>query len=200
MNQQEFMTTLRARLSGLPAQDVEERLHFYREMIADRMEEGRTEEEAIADIGSPERIAEQIIADTPLTRIAKERILPQRRLRAWEIVLLALGSPIWLSLAVALLAVILSLYVTLWAVTVSLWAVFASVVACAPAGIALGVGTCIAGQPVGGVAIMGASLVCAGVGIFAFFGCYEATRGCVLLSGLGMRLIKKCFIKKEDAQ
>lgn len=42
MNKQEFLTELRAKLSGLPTYDVEERLSFYGEMIDDRTEEGVT--------------------------------------------------------------------------------------------------------------------------------------------------------------
>ena len=69
-------------------------------MIADRMEDGLSEEDAVASVGSVEEIAAQIIADTPLSKLAKAYIKPKRRLTAWEIVLLALGFPIWFSLLV----------------------------------------------------------------------------------------------------
>ena len=74
MNKQAFMANLRARLSGLPKQDVEERLSFYSEMIDDRMEDGLSEEDAVLQTGSVEAIAAQIIADIPLTKIAKDKI------------------------------------------------------------------------------------------------------------------------------
>ena len=60
MRKQDFLSALKTSLLGLPKQDVEEHLNFYSEMIDDRMEEGRTEEEAVADIGSVEEIATQI--------------------------------------------------------------------------------------------------------------------------------------------
>ena len=126
MNKQEFLAQLRKGLTGLPKDDIEERLTFYGEMIEDRIEEGLSEEEAISEIGSVGEIAAQTIADTPLAKIAKERIRTKGRLKAWEIVLLVLGSPIWLSLGIAAAAVILALYVSLWSVIVSLWAVFGS--------------------------------------------------------------------------
>lgn len=47
MNKQEFLVKLRKGLSGLPKEDIEERLTFYSEMIDDRMEEGLSEEEAV---------------------------------------------------------------------------------------------------------------------------------------------------------
>ena len=39
MTKQEFLAELRRGLSGLPQNDIEERLNFYSEMIDDRMEE-----------------------------------------------------------------------------------------------------------------------------------------------------------------
>ena len=63
---------------------------------------------------------------------------PKRQLQAWEIVLLALGSPVWLSLGLAALAVVLSLYVVVWSLDVSLWAVFAALGAGAGCGVETG--------------------------------------------------------------
>ena len=139
MSKQEFLTRLRKGLSGLPQADIEERIAFYSEMIDDHMEEGLSEEEAVSAAGTVDEIVAQAVAETPLAKIAKERIRSKRRLSAGEIVLLALGSPIWLSLAIAAFAVILSLYISLWAVIVSLWAVFVSLAA----GSACGVLSCL---------------------------------------------------------
>ena len=129
MSKQEFLMQLRKGLSGLPQEDIEERLTFYSEMIDDRMEEGFSEGEAVAAVGSAQEIAAQVVAEIPFAKIAKERIKSKRRLSASEIVLLALGSPIWLSLGIAVFAVILSIYVLLWAVMISLWSVFVSLAA-----------------------------------------------------------------------
>ena len=48
MDKHTFLTDLRGALSGLPQDDIEERVGFYGEMIDDRMEEGMSEEEAQA--------------------------------------------------------------------------------------------------------------------------------------------------------
>ena len=97
----------------MPQDDIEERLAFYSEMIEDQMEDGLSEEDAVLAVGSIDEIVTQVVADIPLTKIAKERIKTKRRLSVGEIILLALGSPIWLSLGIAVFAVILSLYVVL---------------------------------------------------------------------------------------
>ena len=199
MTKQEFIAALRAKLSGLPERDVEERLEFYSEMIADRIEEGVSEEEAVAAIGTVDSIAAQILADIPLHRIAKERIKPKRRLKKWEIVLLAAGSPVWLALAIAAFAAVFSLYVVVWAVDVSLWAVFASFAAGACGGAGVTTSFFVGGNVPGGLLSIGASAVCAGLAILAFFGCRAATKGAVCLTKKIALLVRKCFAKKEEA-
>lgn len=199
MNKQEFLEKLRKRLSGLPQEDINERLTFYSEMIDDRIEDGLSETEAVEQIGSIDDIAEQVIADTPVTKIAKEKIKTARRLSAGEIVLLVLGSPIWLSLGIALFAVIFSLYISLWAVIISLWAVFVSFAACFIGGIFACVVFIAGGNAVSGIAMLGAGLVCAGLSVFMFYGCKAVTMGALLLTKKIAIFIKNCFIKKEAA-
>ena len=198
MTKIKFLLTLNEKLSGLPKEDVEERLNFYSEMIEDRMEEGLSEEEAVAAIGSIDEIASQIVDDIPLSKIAKEKIKPKRRLRAWEIVLLAVGSPLWLILALAALIVIISLYTVIWSLVVSAWAVFASLAAVGAAGIPAGILFAINGNILSGIALVGAALVSGGLAIFAFIGCMAATKGTALLTKKIILGIKKCFIKKEE--
>ena len=65
MNKREFLQKLENGLSGLPREDIEQRLSFYAEMIDDRIEDGFSEEEAVAGIGTPEEIAAQVIEETP---------------------------------------------------------------------------------------------------------------------------------------
>jgi len=199
MNKQDFLMQLRKGLSGLPQDDIEERLTFYSEMIDDRMEEGLSEEEAVSAIGSVDEIVAQVVAEISLAKIAKERIRPKRRLSAGEIVLLALGSPIWLSLGIAAFAVILSLYISLWAMIISLWAVFASLAACSIGGVMACVVFTVGGNGASGVAMLSAGIVCAGFSIFLFYGCKAATKGILILTKKLVLWIKSCFIKKEEA-
>ena len=199
MNKQEFLAELQKGLSGLPKDDIEERLTFYSEMIEDRMEEGLSEEEAVSAIGSTDEIVRQTVADTPLSKIAKERIRSNRRLKVWEIVLLSLGSPIWLSLGIAAAAVILSLYVSIWAVILSLWAVFASFVLSAVSGIPGCIIFALRGSFMSALTVLSAGITCAGLSILMFFGCKQITKGILLLTKKISLWIKNCFIKKEEA-
>ena len=197
MTKHEFISELREQLSGLPEQDIEERLDFYSEIIDDKMEEGISEEEAIRQIGSVKDIASQVIADTPLTKIVKHKIKKKRKLGAWEIVLLALGSPIWLSLLVAAFAIVIAAYAVLWSLIASIWAIFAALVACGVGGVAGGVLFIVLGKTFSGIAAIGAAIFCSGLSIFAFFGCLAATKGTALLTKKIALGIKKCFVRKE---
>ena len=123
MNKQEFLARLENGLSGLPQEEAAERLTFYSEMIDDRMEDGLSEEEAVAEIGSVDAIVSQLMEETPVPSPDEEPLRPKRRLRAWEIVLLVLGSPLWLSVLAVAFAVVLTAFLTIWVVILSLWAV-----------------------------------------------------------------------------
>lgn len=190
-----FLLTLRDKLSGMPQDELEERLGFYSEMIEDRMEEGLSEEDAVSAVGSVDNIAAQILGDVP-QRAKKEK----RGLNALEIVLLAVGSPIWLSLLIAAIAVFISVYVSLWSVIVSFWAVFASFAACGVAGVASGIIIALSGEAAVGVAMMGAGIFLAGLSIFTFCGCSAATKVLLLLTKKMALGLKNCFVNKEEAK
>ncbi len=200
MNKQEFLESLRKGLKGLPQEDAEERIAFYSEMIDDRMEDGLSEEDATKAVGSVSEIVSQIIADTPLSKIAKERIKPKRRLSTGETVLLALGSPIWLSLIIAAFAVLFSLYVSFWAIIVSLWSVFVSFVCCSLGLAVSGTVFICNGYTLIGVAVIAAGAVLSGLSIFAFYGCKAATKGILALTKKTAIWLKNCFIRKENAE
>ncbi len=195
MNKQEFFSELRKRLAGIPQSDREERVAFYGEMIDDRMEEGLTEEEAVSALGTLEELVAQIGSEIPLTKLVKEKVKPNRALRAWEIVLLVLGSPIWLSLLCVLATVIIVGYVVIWSVIISLWVVEISVGACFAAGVFAAVIFTAKGNAASGVAILGVGLLCAGLAIFGFFGCKAFSKSIFAWTKKLVLWIKACFMK-----
>lgn len=199
MNKTEFILELKNKLTHIPGDELDERLTFYIEMIDDRMEDGLSEEEAVLAIGSIDDIAAQIIADIPLSTIVKESIKSKRRLSVGEIVLLVLGSPIWVSLGIAAFAVILSFYISLWAVIISLWSVFVSLVACSIGGVLACAIITICGNVATGVAMLAGGIVCAGLSIFMFYVCKAATNGVLILTKNIAIWTKNCIIKKEEA-
>lgn len=195
-----FLLSLNDKLSQFPQNDVQERLSFYSEMIEDRMEEGLSEDDAVAEIGSIDEIAAQIAADLSAAVPAPATPTSSKRLNGWAIVLLILGFPLWFSLLAAVFSVTLSLYVSLWALVFSLWAIFAAVSACALCGIAAGIGIAVGSNTLAGIALIGMGFCCAGIGIFLFYGCKGATKGILTLTKKFALQIRNCFAKKEETR
>ena len=68
MSKTDFLIKLREMLSGLPQDEIADRLMFYGEMIDDRIEEGLAEEQAVAEVGSVDEIAVQIMEEIPVSK------------------------------------------------------------------------------------------------------------------------------------
>ena len=196
MNKEAFLAELRARLSGLPENETEERISFYREMIDDRMADGQTEEEAVAGIGSMDEIIEQITAEIPLSVIVRGKASQRKGMKGWEIALLILGAPLWIPLLIAAIAVLLSVYAALWAVVISLWAVDLSLAAAAVGSLVGMVPYLRAGNPAGVGVAGGAALICAGLAILMFHVCISLTRAVIRLMGRILLGIKTLFMGK----
>lgn len=171
MNKEDFLDELRKKLSGLPSEEAEDRIAFYNEMINDRMEDGLSEADAVGEIGSVDQVAEQILSDIPFPVLVRERIKPKRRIKIWEIVLIVLGSPIWLPLILAAFIILISAAVVVGTAVACAWVVDLSFAVGSISGL-LGIGYYIkAGNPVGALFFCGAVLACAGLAILLFFVC-----------------------------
>lgn len=197
MNKQDFLNSLRLKLSDLPEQDVIERLNFYSEMIDDMIEEGLSEKDAVESIGSVDDIALQIISDT--SNMKKDKKKSKRRLKGWEIALIIVGAPLWVPLLIALISMIFSLYSILWSVIVSLWSIFGALAGASIGGIICGIIFACTSRALAGLVIVAAGLICAGLAIFAFFGCLYVTKGGAWLTKKTFMGIINIFHEKEGA-
>ena len=197
MNKVEFLKELENRLLGLPKAEVEEYLGFYSEMIDDKIEDGYSEEDAIKEIGSIDDVVESILAETSFIKIAKQRLKPTRRFSAIEVVLLALGSPLWISLLVAFFACVLAVYVSLVSVAVSVWAIFISLCAVSVAGVLVGLIFAITKNIYTGTSLIGLTIVCFGLTILFFYVCKCVSKIFLLLPKKIVLSIKKSMRKRE---
>ncbi len=198
MNKSEFLDKLRAKLKGLASEDISLSADYYGEMIDDRIEEGLNEEDAVAALGSLDEIVKQILRETPLHKIVKEKVKSRHRLRAWEVVLISAGSPLWVPILIAFSAVVLTVYISTWAIVISCYAVTFTL---AVSSIAILLGGCAAFVLYGvgeGLFLLGAALVIAALAILAFLGCNGFAKGVVYLGKKIILGIKKCIIGKGD--
>jgi len=195
MNKFDFLTHLRAKLWRIPKEDAERSVEFYSEMIDDRMEEGLSEEEAVAAVGDLEEIVRGIVGDAPAAvPVAAEAPKPRKSRKTWEIVLLILGSPVWVSLLIAAAAVIFSVWISLWSVVISLYAT-AVALGAAAVGCIFGSFFMFTDGPGVVLVTLGAMLVCAGLCILIFLLSNLAARGMAKLTKLTCKAI---FCRKEQ--
>ena len=200
MNKPEFLSELQKRLAGLPGEDIARSVDYYSEIIDDRMEDGLSEEEAVRAMGAMDEVVAQILTETPLPKLVKARVKrKQSGLRAWEIILLILGSPLWLPLVIAALVIFLAVYLAVWSVILSLYAVDFSVAVSGIAGFAGAIVLAFGGRLAQGAFLLGSGLSCAGLAVLMFFGFNIITKGVLFLSKKMLLGIKSCFIRKGDA-
>lgn len=168
MTKSKFLSLLEDGLSGLPQSDIEERLKFYTEIIEDRMDDGVSEEEAVAELGTVQEIVTAILEEYPSTT--------KRKLGTRELTLMILGFPLWFPLLISAYAILWSILISVWAVEGSLWG---SGLGCLFAGVLVMV---TQGNVTSGIALLGTAFMCAGLSIFLFYGCKFVTKGAVFLT------------------
>lgn len=196
MNKQQFLTEISSRLKGIPEHDIKKSLDYYSEMIADRMEDGLAEADAVSAVGSVEEIVSQILSESTPLILPKTRRTP----KIWEIILLILGSPVWLPLLLAAAIVILAVYIVIWSAILTLYAIDLSLAAggilCTASAFIL----IASDYTVQAVLFFGTGLILAGISILLFFGFNQITKYTVILSKEIFVLLKKCIKGKEKAQ
>lgn len=198
MNKQEFIAELKNKLFCLPYQDIEKSVEYYSEIIDDSVEDGMSEEDAVASLGDIDEIVSQILMETPITTLVKEKVKQGRTLQAWEIVLLILGSPIWLSLGIAIFSVAFSLYITVWAVVFSLFVVVLALFVTVLAFFIASVGLLFTKAFLQSALFLGAAFVIAGVTILLFLGSWYTAKGVAILTKMIFKSIKTSFTKKGE--
>ena len=200
MDKQAFLAAIRQGISTLPPPDIEKSLAYYSEMIDDRMEDGINEEEAVAALEAPDAIAQQILLDTPLPKLVKAQVKPRHERTKGEMILLVLGSPIWVSLLLSAMAVAVALYSVCWAVLLSLYAVDLSLALAALAGLLQGGISVFAGSHMQAVFYLGAGIACFGLAVLLFFAFNKVTALLIRGSKQAVMHIKYAVVKKGAAQ
>jgi len=196
MNKKEFFALFREELSGLPKDDLEERVSFYEEIINDKMDEGKTEEQAVAELGSVESIVEQIASETSIMKLVKEKYKLKRALRGWEIALLIAGFPLWLPLAITFFVLVFVFYVLTWLLSIIAASIEVALISASVAGLISFFALLFTGSFE--LAPLGVFLACTGASILFAFVCYYAVILNIKLSKGLFLGIKKSFMKRRE--
>ena len=198
MTKQEFVSSLRQRLALLSKQELDDRINFYSEIIDDYIEDGLSEEDAVSKLGTIDEVVNEILKDTSIIKLAKNKFKPKRKLETWVIVLIILGFPIWFTLLVSLLSIVFSLYVSFWSIVISLWGVFTTLIGLGIGGIISGLIFLLTPSSMTGLLLLAVGLVCSGLSVYCYFGVVSLTKLLLKFGKFVILSIKKLFIRKEN--
>jgi uncharacterized membrane protein len=197
MTKNEFLQALADGIAGLPAEDAKHWTEYYTEMLEDRIEDGMSEEEATAALGDPAQIARQILSQIPLPKLIKNKVSPKRKLFVWEIILIVLGSPVWLSLAIAAAAVFFSFFICLWSAIACLWVCALGIAVCAPAGVILCGVQLWLGAVAQGFLLLGCGIAAAGLAVLWYYFSLWLTRLLWRFNKAFLLLVKSLFVERR---
>ena len=187
MDKKSFLDKLTFELKGIPWPEIQKQKDYYEEMLDDMLEDGMTEDQAVERLGDPAEIAREILREPGVKRVVlqpggktprpaprpqpepkkktekaqKSPKATQDQKKTWNVVtlvLLILGAPLWVPLALAAIAVVLSVYLSLWSIALS----FDVATLCLGVGgvISIIVGIVnIASSPAGAIAALGLGLL-----------------------------------------
>ena len=198
MTRDEFLNRLGELLACLPADQVEETKQFYAEAIADRMEDGMSEEEAVAAMGAPGEVAEATLDDLPAVPRAIARTRRRSTVLLW--VLTIVGSPVWVPLLIAFVIVALSIYFCIWVLAFCVWVIAATLGAVGAAAFALvAAGIAICHVPYV-LAMLGCGLAFIGAALLVGAGAWAASKQIARLSALWVRKAVSPFWKSRGGK
>ena len=197
MNKQEFLNEIGRRLEAFPPEEIERSKEYFLEMIEDRMEDGMSEEEAIADIGSVDDAVADILKDIPLTKVIKATMKPEGKLRTWEIICLILGAPIWIPLLLVAIILIFVWYIVIWVIVICFFAVDLALFVSGIASLVIGLASLAQLEPAAPVLAIGAGLCLIGISILLFIPLLKLAK---VTGKLGKKIalwIKSWFVRRK---
>ena len=197
MTKADFLQLLERALAQLPEEERRANLEYYRELLDDMTEEGMTEAEAAAKLGSPSQIAQNILQEMPLGKLVSTRVKPKSGWTPLAVVLAVVGSPVWVPLLLAAAAVVLAIFVSIWALGAAVVAVVIGLAVAVVAAPILAIRAAALTLPVG-LMLLGGGLILLGLCVL---GGLVAVELCKLLWQLTVWLvhkIKSLFIRKEE--
>lgn len=182
MTRDEFLGRLGELLACLPADQVRETQEFYAEAIADRMEDGMGEEEAVLE-------------DLPAVPRAIARTRRRSTTLLW--VLTIVWSPVWVPLLLAFAAVAVAVYVCIWILALCVWIVAAALGGAGMVELVFAACGVVIGHVPYVLASAGVGLGLIGAALLAGTGAWAASKQIARLSALWVKKAVSPFCKSK---
>ena len=212
MSKREFLEALRSKLAGLSQEEREKTMIYYSEMIEDRMEEGATEEEAVAAVGEfedilagvphssmpqpvpweqPEPEPEIETEPKPKAEPVQPKSTKNNNSQLVKAIIILVSAPIWFPVVITVVSLLFSLVVTVFSLGVSL--------------IGVGIGGFFSmirffvdGRIPQGFFMMGLGFAGTGIAILCIAGLTSLGKWCVNLCKKGFAKLKELVKGKEQ--
>lgn len=195
MKKEEFLQQLRAALerTHVPQHEIAESIDYYREAIDDHIEEGMSEDEAVAGLGAMDQIVAQVgEAIPPVPRVLSKLTTGNRVL---DVVLVLITVPIWMPAVLAIATAIVSLYVMLWSLVASLWLLVLAGFSFGLFGVAMFIAGCLHGAALTGAYVWGEGLLVVGMTFLVVAPAIWASRSLIRLTVLFGYWVAHFFIR-----
>ena len=176
MTREEYLDILQNNLHGIPPQEAENIMEYYREYFDDAGVENA--EKVMQELGAPEQLAKRAAAGSgqnPGFGSDNGQTAAKKKHTAAGITLAVITSPIWASLLLAVVCVLFAVVITVAAVVLSLGFAAAVMVAAGLFTVGTALVTVFLHIPTA-VMLIGAGLVSVGLGLLAAL----LTYGCVI--------------------
>lgn len=121
MNKEQFIKAFRKKMRGMPREEIAKTVSYYEEMIADKIEGGMKEQEAVASLGNLDELSRS--ARGAESETAEKPPRTHETPAPWVIVLLVLGSPIWIGIGAGIFGILVGFWATLFSLVVAFFVV-----------------------------------------------------------------------------
>ena len=115
MNKVEFLKELELNLFKMKDSEKNKFITYYDEMISDYIENGMVEDEAVKKIGTPNKIAQELMGEYDSVKLN----LPSFGSKSLNIIITIIGFPLWGSVLLTVALLVLSAYILLWCIPIA---------------------------------------------------------------------------------
>jgi len=206
MNKIEFLNAIRERLKGYPRDEVDNSIEYYGEMIDDRIEDGMSEDAAVASLGDINDIVKSIKKNMPLRSVIRDKVTQAKEkvgssgISVTTIIALILLFPFWFPVATIVFTLYMVFFLLTWVFDLVLFIVGAAGIVASIYFIITAITSLVSLNPLAGAGSLGLAIMCIGAGILlTIFGIYTAKGIVHMFAGI-LKGIKGLILKDKKGE
>ncbi len=112
MNKVDFLINLEIKLKKNKVKDYRSYKEYYSELLDDNIEQGKSVEDSISDMGGFDAIVNAILTDEEII----QETVPLTGIKWLNLTLILVGAPLWAPILLVFLTVIIAFYLFIWCI------------------------------------------------------------------------------------